>query len=155
MRNTPPSSSRYSQISSRRSLEQSFAAASDRADRRDATNFPYSPIDSPDSEPSSFSGAVGTMKVLLISVLCVVATAADASTIVWTGTKDSRCSPGFCGTSGSHIHVIVHWAGLQTGDRYTLFNTEDSPIMSQLTELGTNGLLVQTRNGGIYAISLK
>lgn len=53
------------------------------------------------------------------------------------------------------IQGYVHFLEREDGVFAARIRTEDSPIMSQLTELGTNGLLVQTRNGGIYAISLK
>lgn len=53
------------------------------------------------------------------------------------------------------IQGYVHFLEREDGAFAARLRTEDSPIMSQLTELGTNGLLVQTRNGGLYAISLK
>lgn len=53
------------------------------------------------------------------------------------------------------VQGYVHFLEREDGAFAARLRTEDSPIMSQLTELGTNGLVVQTRNGGIYAISLK
>lgn len=53
------------------------------------------------------------------------------------------------------LQGYVHFLQSEDGVFAARIHTEDSPIMSQMTELGSNGLLVQTRNGGLYAISLK
>jgi outer membrane protein assembly factor BamB len=53
------------------------------------------------------------------------------------------------------LQGYVHFLQRDDGAFAARVRTEDSPIMSQMTELGSNGLLVQTRNGGLYAISLK
>lgn len=53
------------------------------------------------------------------------------------------------------LQGYVHFLNREDGTFAARIKTEDSPIMPRLTELGTNGLLVQTRNGGLYAISLK
>ena len=53
------------------------------------------------------------------------------------------------------LQGYVHFLQNEDGAFAARLSTEDSPIMSQMAELGSNGLLVQTRNGGLYAISLK
>src|SRR5712692_2556833 len=86
------------------------------------------------------------MKALLAGVLCMVATAAAASTVVWTGTFDSRC--GYpqhgCGTSSTHVYMNVHWAGVQRGDNYNLYNDRDE-LIAQLTVSAGSGSAVVDR----------
>jgi outer membrane protein assembly factor BamB len=53
------------------------------------------------------------------------------------------------------IEGYVHFMQRDDGAFAARLRTEDSPIMPQMAELGTNGLVVQTRDGGIYAIALK
>ena len=53
------------------------------------------------------------------------------------------------------VQGYVHFLGREDGAFAARIKTDDSPVMAQMTELGTNGLLAQTRNGGLYAISLK
>jgi outer membrane protein assembly factor BamB len=53
------------------------------------------------------------------------------------------------------LQGYVHFLQSEDGAFAARIRTEDSPIMPQMTELGSNGLLAQTRNGGLYAISLK
>ncbi|HEY8119208.1 MAG TPA: outer membrane protein assembly factor BamB [Methylophilaceae bacterium] len=53
------------------------------------------------------------------------------------------------------LQGYVHFLSREDGSMFGRIKTEDSPIMPRLTELGTNGMLAQTRNGGLYAISLK
>ena len=53
------------------------------------------------------------------------------------------------------VQGYVHLLQREDGAFAARVKTEDSPIMPQMTELGSNGLLAQTRNGGLYAISLK
>lgn len=53
------------------------------------------------------------------------------------------------------LQGYVHFLRREDGAFAARIKTTDSPVMPQLTELGENGLLVQTRSGGLYAISLK
>lgn len=53
------------------------------------------------------------------------------------------------------VEGYVHFLSREDGAFVARLRTEDNAIMPRLTELGTNGLIVQTRNGGLYAISLK
>ncbi|MGZ8961998.1 MAG: outer membrane protein assembly factor BamB [Methylophilaceae bacterium] len=53
------------------------------------------------------------------------------------------------------IQGYVHFLDREDGSFSGRVRTEDSPILPQMTALGTNGLLVQTRSGSLYAISLK
>lgn len=53
------------------------------------------------------------------------------------------------------LQGYVHFLRREDGAFAARLKTTDSPVMPQLTELGSNGLLVQTRSGGLYAISLK
>lgn len=53
------------------------------------------------------------------------------------------------------IQGYVHFLDREDGSFSGRVRTEDSPILPQMTALGSNGLLVQTRNGSLYAISLK
>jgi outer membrane protein assembly factor BamB len=53
------------------------------------------------------------------------------------------------------VQGYVHFLQREDGAFAARLSTEESPIMPQITELGTNGLLVQNRNGGLYAIALK
>jgi outer membrane protein assembly factor BamB len=53
------------------------------------------------------------------------------------------------------VQGYVHFLQREDGAFAARLSTEDSAIMPQLAELGTNGLLVQTRKGGLYAIALK
>jgi outer membrane protein assembly factor BamB len=50
-----------------------------------------------------------------------------------------------------YVHVLSREDGAFIGR----IRTDESPMMSQLVELGSGGLLAQTRDGGLYAISLK
>lgn len=53
------------------------------------------------------------------------------------------------------VQGYVHFLQREDGAFAARINTENSPIMPQMAELGTNGLLAQTRKGGLYAIALK
>ena len=53
------------------------------------------------------------------------------------------------------VEGYVHVLSREDGSFIGRIRTDESPIMPQLTELGGNGLLAQTRDGGLYAISLK
>ncbi len=53
------------------------------------------------------------------------------------------------------LQGYVHFLQYDDGAFAARVRTEDSPIMPQMTELGSNGFVVQTRNGGLYAISVK
>jgi outer membrane protein assembly factor BamB len=53
------------------------------------------------------------------------------------------------------VQGYLHFLEREDGAFSARLLTEDSPIMSQMVELGTAGFVVQTRNGGLYAISLK
>jgi len=53
------------------------------------------------------------------------------------------------------VQGYLHFLDREDGSFSGRLRTEDSPILPQMTALGTNGLLAQTRNGNLYAISLK
>jgi len=53
------------------------------------------------------------------------------------------------------VQGYVHFLNKEDGAFAARMKTEDSPVMPQMTALGTNGFVAQTRNGGVYAISLK
>ena len=53
------------------------------------------------------------------------------------------------------VEGYVHILSREDGSFLGRIRVGDSPIMPQLTELGSNGLLAQTREGDLYAISLK
>lgn len=53
------------------------------------------------------------------------------------------------------IQGYLHFLDREDGSFSGRLRTEDSPILPQMTALGSNGLLAQTRNGVLYAISLK
>lgn len=53
------------------------------------------------------------------------------------------------------VEGYVHILSREDGSFLGRIRVGDSPIMPQLTELGSNGLLAQTREGELYAISLK
>lgn len=53
------------------------------------------------------------------------------------------------------VEGYVHFLERDEGAFAARIRTEDSPIMAQPVALGTNGFLVQTRKGGLYAVSVK
>lgn len=53
------------------------------------------------------------------------------------------------------VQGYIHFLNKDDGAFAARLRTEDSPIMAQMTALGTNGFVAQTRNGGVYAVSLK
>ncbi|HEX5538355.1 MAG TPA: outer membrane protein assembly factor BamB [Methylophilaceae bacterium] len=53
------------------------------------------------------------------------------------------------------VEGYVHVLSRDDGSFIGRIRTDESPVMPQLTELGSDGLLAQTRDGGLYAISLK
>lgn len=53
------------------------------------------------------------------------------------------------------VEGYVHVLSREDGSFIGRIRTDESPVMPQLTELGSDGLLAQTRDGGLYAISLK
>ena len=53
------------------------------------------------------------------------------------------------------VQGYVHFLERDEGTFAARIQTDDSQVMPQMTELGSSGLLVQTRNGGLYAISVK
>lgn len=53
------------------------------------------------------------------------------------------------------LQGYVHFLSREDGAFAGRIKPGDSPIMPRLTVIGTNGLLAQDRNGGLYAISLK
>ena len=53
------------------------------------------------------------------------------------------------------VEGYVHILSREDGSFLGRIRVGDNPIMPQLTELGSNGLLAQTREGELYAISLK
>lgn len=60
----------------------------------------------------------------------------------------------------SHIAVgdlegYVHFLSREDGALAARVQTDKSPVMAQLVDLGNSSLLAQTRSGGVYAISLK
>ncbi|MEQ1601234.1 MAG: outer membrane protein assembly factor BamB [Methylophilaceae bacterium] len=53
------------------------------------------------------------------------------------------------------VQGYLHFMDREDGAFSARLLTEDSPILPQIVELGSSGFVVQTRNGGLYAISLK
>lgn len=53
------------------------------------------------------------------------------------------------------VQGYVHFLSREDGAFAARINVQDSPIMPRLTGLGSNGLLAQTRKGGLYALSTK
>jgi outer membrane protein assembly factor BamB len=53
------------------------------------------------------------------------------------------------------LEGYVHFLSRDDGSFVARVKTEDSPIMSQLLDLGNSTVLAQTRGGGLYAISIK
>ncbi len=53
------------------------------------------------------------------------------------------------------VEGYIHLLDREDGSFSGRLQLEKSPVMPQLVALGTNGLLAQTRDGGLYAISLK
>lgn len=53
------------------------------------------------------------------------------------------------------VEGYVHILSREDGSFLGRIRVGDSPVMPQLTELGGNGLLAQTREGSLYAVSLK
>jgi outer membrane protein assembly factor BamB len=53
------------------------------------------------------------------------------------------------------VEGYIHLLDREDGSFSGRIQLEKSPVMPQLVALGTNGLLAQTRDGGLYAISLK
>jgi outer membrane protein assembly factor BamB len=53
------------------------------------------------------------------------------------------------------VQGYVHFLQREDGAFAARLKTDDSAIMPQLTELDVGVVLAQTRNGGLYAISLK
>lgn len=53
------------------------------------------------------------------------------------------------------VQGYIHFMDREDGAFTARINVQDSPVMPRLTELGSNGLLAQTRKGGVYAISIK
>ena len=49
----------------------------------------------------------------------------------------------------------VHFLDREDGSFYSRVQTMESPILARMTALGSNGVIVQTRAGGLYAISIK
>lgn len=52
------------------------------------------------------------------------------------------------------VQGYLHFMDRDDGAFTARLLTEDSPILPQVVELGSSGFVVQTRNGGLYAISL-
>jgi outer membrane protein assembly factor BamB len=53
------------------------------------------------------------------------------------------------------VQGYIHFMDREDGAFAARINVQDSPVMPRLAGLGTNGLLAQTRKGGLYAISIK
>lgn len=53
------------------------------------------------------------------------------------------------------VQGYIHFMEREDGAFAARINVQDSPVMPRLAELGSNGLLAQTRKGGLYAISIK
>ena len=143
MKNTFQCSGFDSQISTRL-FEESIETALNQADRRGPAYLLRSLISPLESESKLFFDAARVMKALFLGVLCMVATAAHASTIVWTGTNDSRCGYPYhgCGTSSTHVYLNVHWAGVIRGDRWYLYNDRGGLITILDMGPGSGSMLV-------------
>lgn len=53
------------------------------------------------------------------------------------------------------VQGYVHFLDREDGAFAARLRTEESPVMPQMLPLGENGFVLQTRKGGLYAISLK
>ncbi|MCB5184153.1 outer membrane protein assembly factor BamB [Methylobacillus gramineus] len=53
------------------------------------------------------------------------------------------------------VEGYIHFMERDDGSFVGRIRTEESPIMAQPVALGTNGFLVQTRKGGLFAVSIK
>jgi len=53
------------------------------------------------------------------------------------------------------IEGYVHLLNREDGSFAARLQTENSPVISKMIALSTEMLLAQTRNGGLYAISIK
>ena len=53
------------------------------------------------------------------------------------------------------VEGYIHFMSREDGGFVGRINVQESPIMPRLTALGSNGLLAQTRKGGLYALSTK
>lgn len=53
------------------------------------------------------------------------------------------------------VEGYVHFLDREDGSFFSRVRTMESPIMARMTALGSNGVLAQTRDGGLYAISIK
>ena len=53
------------------------------------------------------------------------------------------------------VEGYVHFLDREDGSFFSRVRTMDSPILARMTALGSNGVLAQTRDGGLYAISIK
>ena len=53
------------------------------------------------------------------------------------------------------VEGYVHFLAREDGDFAARLQTEKSPVMPQLLELGNSSLLAQTRDGGLFAISIQ
>lgn len=53
------------------------------------------------------------------------------------------------------LEGYVHFLDREDGSFYSRVQTMESPILARMTALGSNGVIAQTRGGGLYAISIK
>ncbi|MBU3735506.1 MAG: outer membrane protein assembly factor BamB [Methylobacterium sp.] len=53
------------------------------------------------------------------------------------------------------VEGYIHFLAREDGALAARIQTEDSPIMAQPVSLGSAAMLVQTRGGGLYAVSIK
>ena len=53
------------------------------------------------------------------------------------------------------VEGYIHFLARDDGAMVARIQTEDSPIMAQPVYLGNATMLVQTRGGGLYAVSIK
>lgn len=53
------------------------------------------------------------------------------------------------------LEGYVHFLDREDGSFYSRVRTMESPILARMTALGSNGVIAQTRGGGLYAISIK
>lgn len=53
------------------------------------------------------------------------------------------------------LEGYVHFLDREDGSFYSRVRTQESQILARMTALGSNGVVAQTRDGGLYAISIK
>jgi len=53
------------------------------------------------------------------------------------------------------LEGYVHFLSRENGAFMARVRTQESPVMPQMASLGEQGLVLQTHDGGLYAIAVK